>query len=311
MGTTTLPVNGRDDPWTYNDWYTQGGAELDPWLDSNDDWTSAIYSGDATHRQGFFTFTDLGEGYSPEGVILRIKRAMEAGTGYCEVYLNVGESDIYLGEFTTTSTSYTFKEYDITSHIGGDLTKLNNAKIYFKLGGTGTEPQHRITYAELVVTWSEVYTSLQQILTRTTSIKVGKDAANYATVIGIESIAWKDSDPWVVLPIPAGESNIYQHLRPVQIEGKLICKDVNSMYTAFYETDVDDLAGNQYAIDPTTGKKNVIEYFVVYGVAQDGTAYTYTFTNVRVKTISIGELKEKGTETPWIIEFYAEKVVKS
>lgn len=149
------------------------------------------------------------------------------------------------------------------------------------------------------------------ILLRVTSIKVGYDVTHYATLTGVDRINWKDSDPWIVLPIPAGNTNIYQNLRPVQIEGRLICLDVASMYTAFYATDIDNADGNQYAVDPTTGKKHTIEYFVVAGIDHTGTAVTYTFTNVRVRTIGIEELTEKGKETPFAISFYADKVVKS
>jgi len=91
---------------------------------------------------------------------------------------------------------------------------------------------------------------------------------------------------------------------------RLVCLDVTSLYTAIYNTDVDDAVGSQYAIDPTTQQRTVIEYFKIIAKDHAGNDVTYNVTNARVKTVRLGELAEKGGETPWIVEFYAEKVAK-
>lgn len=148
------------------------------------------------------------------------------------------------------------------------------------------------------------------ILHRVKEIYIGYDVNNKATLSGIKSISWKDSDPNVYLGIPASNTTIIQDIKPILWEIKLVCLDVTSLHTAFYETDVDDADGNQYAINPTTQKRTTIEYFKIRVYDHAGTLVTYNVTGARVKTIQVGELLEEGSEAPWIVTLLATNVVK-
>jgi len=148
-------------------------------------------------------------------------------------------------------------------------------------------------------------------LHRVKEIYIGYDAAHKATLTGIKSVSWKDSDPFVLLPIPASENVIiYQEIKPILWEITLICLDVTSLYTAFYETDVSSAASNQYAINPATQKRTKIEYFKIRAYDHAGTLVTYNVTDARVKSIGISELFEEGGEAAWVVTLYAKNVVK-
>jgi len=149
------------------------------------------------------------------------------------------------------------------------------------------------------------------ILYRVKEAYIGYNADNKATLTGIKLVSFGDSDPFVLLPVPASDNIIiYQEIKPINWLVKLVCLDVTSLYTAIYDTDVDDAVGLQYAVNPTTQKRTVIEYFKIRAYDHAGTLVTYSVTNARVKQIGISELSEKGEETPWIVEFYADKVSK-
>lgn len=149
------------------------------------------------------------------------------------------------------------------------------------------------------------------ILHRVKEIYIGYDVSNKVTLSGVKSASWKDSDPFVILPVPASDNiHIYQEIKPILWEIRLVCLDVTSLYTAFYDTDVAVAGGNQYAINPTTQKRTKIEYFKIRVYDHAGNLVTYNVTDARVKSIEIGELAEKGGETPWIVTLYAKKVLK-
>jgi hypothetical protein len=141
-------------------------------------------------------------------------------------------------------------------------------------------------------------------LIRIDEIRVGKDAGAHYLLTGAKSIAWNENDPWVLLEVPKGIV-IYQQLKPRKFEVKLICMDSNSMYTAFYDTDV-DVAGH-HAINPTTGERTKIGYFVVIAKDHLNTSHTYIFTDMRVKTIELSNLQE-AVENNWVVTFYCSKV---
>ena len=147
------------------------------------------------------------------------------------------------------------------------------------------------------------------ILVRISEVRIGYNLANSYVILNVKTVSWSDSDPWVEIPIPAGSIK-YQHLKPNKVTGKMVCFNITSLYTALYATDVQAAAENQFAINPTTAKHNVVEYFRVKGKDIAGTEHTYTFTNVRIRKVSIGELKEDPTETPWIVDFTADLATK-
>lgn len=146
-----------------------------------------------------------------------------------------------------------------------------------------------------------------KITYRVSEIRIGTASPGSASITGIKNINWGDIDPWIKLEPPVASQAIYQNLRPPGIEGRLVCLDQASMYTGLYQTAVN---GSSPAINPTTSEKKTIGYFAVTLIFHDGTSATYSFTNVRIRTISLDSLSEEGTESSWTITFYADKVTK-
>lgn len=154
------------------------------------------------------------------------------------------------------------------------------------------------------------YRKIPIIPSRVADVKVGINENSCVSLSGVKSIIWKDSDPWVILEIPVG-SNIFQHLRKVLVDGEMKCLDIQSMYNAFYTIDVSSEAGMQQAINPNTGKKSKIDYFSVkVRDALSKFEYSYLFSDMIIQTVELGNLGEKRGETPWIVKFLAESVVR-
>jgi hypothetical protein len=125
---------------------------------------------------------------------------------------------------------------------------------------------------------------------------------------GVRSAVWNDSDPFVQIPIPAGDM-LHHHLKPNMIEGTIICFDVASIWTAFY-------GGESPIIDEDTGEKIKFSTdgteFVI--VLKDilGNDLTFNFHDVRINTIQmVSPELESGGEGSWVIRFTARLVVKS
>lgn len=147
------------------------------------------------------------------------------------------------------------------------------------------------------------------ILERVYEVRVGYDVNNHGTLSAVNQVEWSENNPWIKIPIPAG-TTIYQKIVPLQIEGTMVCYDVTSIRTIFYETDIQSADGNQYAMDED-GDRNAIEYFHIKLIDIYGNIHTYSFQNVRIETINLGKAEEEyGGETPWTVKFYAEKVSK-
>lgn len=147
------------------------------------------------------------------------------------------------------------------------------------------------------------------VLIQLTKIEIGYDATHKIELNGVGSIVWGDSDPWVPTEFPGAENvTVFQHIRPVRIEGILECFDVDSFITAFYKTDIQVAAGSQYAISES-GERKKIEYFHVTGKKHDGSTKEYVFTGVRVRQVESPLLSvDEPKANPFRVHFYAEKV---
>lgn len=147
------------------------------------------------------------------------------------------------------------------------------------------------------------------VLIQLTKVEIGYDADHKIELEGVGSIVWGDSDPWVPTEFPGATNvTVFQRIRPARIEGILECFDVDSFITAFYKTDIQVAAGNQFAIYES-GDRKKIEYFHVTGKKHDGSTKEYAFTGVRVKQVESPMLSvDEPKANPFRVYFYAEKV---
>jgi len=143
-------------------------------------------------------------------------------------------------------------------------------------------------------------------------IRIGY-SATYSTVFesfsGIDSINWRDSDPWIILEIPKGTC-VYQHIRPHKIEGRMLWSDIDSLRTALFATDISVTAGSQYAITDT-GVKTKIEYFYVKVIDHHGVEHDFSITGMRIRTVDIPDFSDNPqAKSQWVVAFYAEAITK-
>lgn len=147
------------------------------------------------------------------------------------------------------------------------------------------------------------------VLIQLTKVEIGYDEDHKIELNGVGSIVWGDSDPWVPTEFPGAENvTVFQHIKPVRIEGILECFDVDSFITAFYKTDIQATSGSQFAISES-GERKKIEYFHVTEKKHDGSTKEYAFTGVRVRQVESPLLSmDEPKANPFRIHFYAEKV---
>jgi len=137
---------------------------------------------------------------------------------------------------------------------------------------------------------------------RITGVTVGT-----LSLSNVQSVTWKDSNPWVDIDIPGSNLGVHHHLRSNLVVGEIICLDIATIWTCFY--------GQDYVTE-STGEKTVFslngQEFVVNMTDTAGYTLTFNFYDVRVTTIEPhGSIREVGSETPWIIKFTADKVERS
>lgn len=127
----------------------------------------------------------------------------------------------------------------------------------------------------------------------------------------MDRIGWHDTDPWVPILIPGATNvTIFQHIKPILVEGELVCYDADSLRTALWNTRIQS-AVDKKAIE-ADGKRNKIEYFMVEGRSQNDQVRRYTFTWTRIKDIVWPPLQAiKQGPVPFTVRFYAQKVVET
>lgn len=147
------------------------------------------------------------------------------------------------------------------------------------------------------------------VLTNLYQVKVGYSKEHSAELAGLDRIVWGDSDPWVPIEIPGALTvTIFQHIKPIRIEGRLLCLDVDSFQTVFYETDVQRTAGRQTAIDEWGGRRR-IEYFHVWLKDHEGKSREFALEGVRIRQIEWPLLQKNVIEpSAFTVHFYAEKI---
>lgn len=128
---------------------------------------------------------------------------------------------------------------------------------------------------------------------------------------GVKDAVWKDSDPWVQIPIPFGNM-LHHHLLPNNVQGVIRCMDIITLYAIFYETLIDT---THYAVTEAGEKTKFSvagDQFQIYLKTIFGTSYRFDFYDVRVNTIELENPESAGGgENCWVVRFTARKVVKN
>lgn len=125
------------------------------------------------------------------------------------------------------------------------------------------------------------------------------------TLKGVQTATWRDSDPWVQIPIPAGPM-LHHHLKPNLIEGTITCYDATTIWEAFYTSGI---------INESTGEKTKFSTdgteFIITLKDIEGNNLVFSFYDVRITTIDLANAElESGGEGLWTIRFTARKVIK-
>jgi hypothetical protein len=147
--------------------------------------------------------------------------------------------------------------------------------------------------------------------------RVGSTAAVYAYVdeaSGLGPIAWEPQDPWVVLPIPAGDDAVYQLIGNSDVVGWLDVYDYEAVTVLLYETDI---GGGLYAVT-ATGRNAITYMAVVVGNTKivdvtdprTETTSTFVFNDTRIRHIEKGFRFPVG-QSVWRVHFYADSVTQT
>jgi hypothetical protein len=143
------------------------------------------------------------------------------------------------------------------------------------------------------------------LVLRPDKVLIGIDEYNNYEWTGIRSVSYIETSPWVHIDIPSG-TMLHQHIKSVEYNIKITCKDFNSLYNAVFETAIDD--EGHTAIDTSQYySKNVIGYFTIVVVGNDKKKYKIKFEDVKVKSIYPSNV-ELGLETEWVVELTAKKI---
>lgn len=197
------------------------------------------------------------------------------------------ESGIYTDDWTETGTY----EVGIFSH--NTIGFLNNKKYYFRAKAHNTDGWGYGSELDFTTLAGSMAARVHSVLVKDVYLK------------GVQSAHWKDSDPWVRIPIAAGDM-LHHHLMPNNIEGVITCYDISSIWEAFYTSNI---------IIEATGEKTkfspVGTEFVITLKDINNNDLIFNFTDVRITTIdlNIAEL-ESGGEGLWTIRFTAKGVMK-
>lgn len=150
---------------------------------------------------------------------------------------------------------------------------------------------------------------MTSILILLSKIMVGYDKNHSVELEGADTIQWGDSDPWVPIEIPGAEYvSVFQHIKPVRIEGSLTCFDAAAIRKVFFQTDVQKASGVQYAIS-SSGQRKRIEYFHVLGIDHKGSEKEYSLVGVRIRNIEFPAFSKNEAEPrPFTVHFFAEYI---
>jgi hypothetical protein len=146
---------------------------------------------------------------------------------------------------------------------------------------------------------------IPNLIIRPEKVLIGMDEFSNYEWIGIRSVSYRESNPWVHIDIPYG-TMLHQHIRSTEYNIMVKCKDFNSLYNAVFETPIDNeghkaIDTNQYY------SKNVINYLAIIVVGKNKKKYKIKFEDVKVKSIYPSNV-ELGLETEWIVELTAKKI---
>jgi hypothetical protein len=143
------------------------------------------------------------------------------------------------------------------------------------------------------------------LILRPDKVLVGIDEYNNYEWTGIRSISYKETSPWIHIDIPYG-TMVHQHIKSVEYNIKITCKDFNSLYNAVFETPIDN--EEHTAIDTSQYySKNIINYFEIIVVGENKRKYKIRFEDVKIKSVYPSNV-ELGLETEWVVELTAKKI---
>jgi hypothetical protein len=187
--------------------------------------------------------------------------------------------------------------------------RQNTTKDYAYFSYPNDLPYYIARTAEEVVGIGEQKTRdvlrIPNLIIRPDKILIGIDEYNNYEWIGIRSVSYKETSPWIHIDIPYG-TMLHQHIKSVEYDIMIRCKDFNSLYNAVFETPIDD--EGHTAIDTSQYyNKNVIGYLAVIVVGNGKRKYKIKFEDVKVKAIYPSNV-ELGLETEWVVELTAKKI---
>jgi hypothetical protein len=125
------------------------------------------------------------------------------------------------------------------------------------------------------------------VLTRVQEIDIGTSSSGYFTWTGIRLVQYQEKDVWEHIEIPTGDTMVHQHIHNPHISGEIQCYDLQSLYTALYQTIID--SNGHTAIIPNTGRKWNVGYLQIQ-VQTDTGITTYICSNFKVSVANLSPI---------------------
>jgi len=239
------------------------------------------------------------------------------GVGNCANFLILEEEWIHVKIIYTDNITpiqiYVTPEYYYGSHQSIPANSYSPSFNRFTLGAlfTGGQPpkdSKEIWIDDVILTDINGVTGgkYHSVIVRPKSINIGKTENDNYEWFGIQSINWRDITPWVHITIPSGLM-IHQHIISPHVEGEIKCKDLSLLYTALFETAIDN--NNHPAINAQqSNRKYTVQYFKANVLTELKEIVEIIFDGFKVETIGVENI-ELGTESAWVIRFTADRVV--
>jgi hypothetical protein len=144
------------------------------------------------------------------------------------------------------------------------------------------------------------------IILRPKLIKIGTSSDNAVDWI-VRSVRYREVSPWVHIDIPAGLM-VHQHIKSPHVTGEIRCKDFDQLYTALFQTVIDNYGHK--AIDTTSFyTKWEVDYLRIIVVGTNKVETTFRVDGFKVTSLYPSNV-ELGLETEWIVEFSADRIIK-
>jgi hypothetical protein len=148
---------------------------------------------------------------------------------------------------------------------------------------------------------------MSTIITRIKRILIGKseNLEDCYEWFGIKSTNWSDVTPWEHIEIPSGPM-LHQHLHSPHIKGEIRCHDLNALYQALFNTEIN--GNGKTAVNSNTMVKTNVEYLQIDMINESNNVVSVFLDGFKVETIGVESI-ELGGEALWIVRFTADRVV--